>query len=355
MPEAPFIPPRWLASTHLQTACAALPFWAPPRSFRAEHTERVRVPLPSGGALRAAAWWQAVREPGARAPLAVVVHGVGGSSESRYVLRAAVALHRVGWHVLRLNLRGAGDSVPEASELYHAGLTEDLGVTVRAAAAREDVDGVSLLGFSLGGHVVIRLAGELGGLATAPGSALRAAVAVSAPLDLVETSRAIERRRSLPYHLYVLRRLVRQAAAFARQHPDRAHYRLSALRRLRSIRAFDELVVAPMHGFAGADDYYERVSAGRLIDRVRLPTLLVHASDDPVVPVHTLHESLRLASPFVETAWTARGGHVGWFEGISEASWVNNWAVERALAFLDAHAPAYEPSLEPPTRRTAGR
>jgi predicted alpha/beta-fold hydrolase len=323
----PFVAPLWLRSTHLQTLGAAIPLWAPPRSFRPAEVEPLRFPLPPGGALHACAWWQRRERPG---PAAIVVHGVGGSSESRYVVRAAVSLYRAGWNVVRLDLRGAGRSIPDAPHLYHAGLTEDLRVAVDRVASRPQVDTIALVGFSLGGSVVLRHAGEV---SSSPG-ALRAVVAISAPLDLVQVTRAIERLRSLPYHLYVLRHLVGTARAFACAHPARARYDVAALGALRSIRAYDGNVIAPMHGFSSAEDYYERASAGPVIERIRLPALLVHAEDDPMVPADTVRAWLPRAPPALEQAWTQRGGHVGWFAGLDEASWVDTWAMDRAQAFL---------------------
>jgi predicted alpha/beta-fold hydrolase len=331
MTHDPFVAPSWLASTHMQTLGAALPLWAPPRSFRPAHVETLRIPLPTGGALHAEAWWQDDKR---RSVAAILVHGVGGSSDSRYVVRAAVSLYRAGRHVVRLDLRGAGASIPDAPDLYHAGLTEDLRVTLAHVGTRPQVDGAVLVGFSLGGHVVLRLAGELGD--SDPG-ALRAAVAISAPLDLLEVTRAIERLRSLPYQVYVLRRLVHQGKAFARAHPQRAHYDASALSRLRTIRAYDGHVIAPMHGFSSAEDYYARASAGPFIQRIRVPTLLVHSEDDPMVPSDNVRTWLVSAPPAVEQAWTERGGHVGWFAGLSESSWVNTWAMQRTSDFLAAH------------------
>ena len=329
--DRPFSAPRWLSSKHLQSLGAALPLWAPPRSFRPERAEFLRIPLPRGGTLHAHAWWHDVAPH--RRPVAIIVHGVGGSSGSRYVLRAAVSMYRAGWHVVRLDLRGAGESIPDALELYHAGLTEDLRVAMDYVGSRAEADGVAFIGLSLGGHVVLRLAGELGERHAGP---LRAVVSISAPLDLTQVTRAIERLRSLPYHRYVLRNLVRQGEAFARAHPHRARYDAASLGGLRTIRAYDGHVIAPMHGFASADDYYTRVSAGPLIKAIRIPTLIVHAEDDPMVPAHTVKPWLLGAPSAVAQAWSQRGGHVGWFAGMSESLWVDTWALERARAFLTA-------------------
>jgi predicted alpha/beta-fold hydrolase len=287
------------------------------------------MPLPLGGALHAHAWWQG-SEP-LRRRLAMLVHGVAGSSASRYVMRAAVSMYRAGWHVVRLDLRGAGDSIADARELYHAGLTEDLRVAIECIGSHQQVDGVALIGLSLGGHAVLRLAGELG---NCDAGALRAAVSISAPLDLAQVTRAIERLRSLPYHRYVLGNLIRQGEAFARIHPHRARYDAQSLRALRTIRAYDGCVIAPMHGFDSADDYYARASAGPFIERIHVPTLLVHSEDDPMVPAPTVRSWLAAAPPMLEQAWTHRGGHLGWFAGISEPLWVDTWAMHRAHTFL---------------------
>jgi uncharacterized protein len=260
-----------------------------------------------------------------------VVHGVGGSSGSPYVVRAAVSLYRRGWNVVRLDLRGAGQSIRDATALYHAGLTEDLRVALAFVAKHPEVEGIAFVGFSLGGHVVLRLAGELDASDARP---WRASVVISAPVDLVEVVRAIEKLRSLPYQMNVLSSLVRQAAAFARAHPERARYDARSLRRLRTIRAYDALVVAPMHGFASAEDYYVRVSAGPLLRRLTIPTLLLHAEDDPVVPARTMRPWLAEAAPALVQEWTAHGGHVGWITGLGESSLVDTWAMQRADAFL---------------------
>jgi predicted alpha/beta-fold hydrolase len=335
MTHPPFAAPFWFRSSHLQTLGASLPFWAPPRTFRPAQDEGLRIPLPGGGggALHARAYWHEGKGP---RPTVVLVHGVGGSSESRYLTRAAVSLYRAGWNTVRLDLRGAGGSIHDAPNLYHAGLTEDPAAALAFVACDPRTSGVALVGFSLGGHVLLRLAGELGG---ETGPSLRAIVSISAPVDLTRVTRAIERTRSLPYHAYVLRNLVRQGRAFARAHPQRARYDAGTLWRTRSIRAYDARVVAPMHGFASAEDYYERASAGPLLPRIAAPTLLIHAEDDPMVPAESVRAWLGNAPPSLEQVWSDTGGHVGWFGGLAEAHWVDTWAMTHTIAFLRKHAP----------------
>jgi predicted alpha/beta-fold hydrolase len=164
---------------------------------------------------------------------------------------------------------------------------------------------------------------------------VRGVVAISAPLDLHAVSRAIERRRSLPYHAYVLRNLVKNAQAFARLHPGKAPYDAVRLGKLTRIRAYDDAVSAPMHGFADADDYYRRASAGPFVKGIRIPTRLLHAEDDPMVPPSCVRPWLEGAPGAVVQVWSQRGGHVGWFGGLSERAWVETWAMQRTRELVE--------------------
>jgi predicted alpha/beta-fold hydrolase len=266
----------------------------------------------------------------------VVVHGIGGSSESRYVVRAAVALHRAGYHVVRLDLRGAGQSIPDAPTLYHAGLSSDLRVVVDHIAKDPRVSGVVLLGFSGGGSMALKLAGELGH--DAP-SSLRAVVSISAPLDYTKVSRWMDTLRRVPYRFHVLRGLSNGARQFARQHPDRAHYRPEDVKRMSSFRHYDGTIIVPMHGFGDVDEYYAAASPGPWLPRIEVPTLLLHADDDPMVPGETVRPWLARASSAVRTVLSPHGGHLGWVAGFDEASWITGWTMTQALAFLSTRAP----------------
>jgi predicted alpha/beta-fold hydrolase len=322
-----FVAPWWFRNAHVQTLAGAAPIWSPPKSFPVV-PEHAKIALPGGGSLHARAYWQPAGEP---RTAALLVHGLGGTSESRYVVRAAVALHRAGHHVVSLDLRGVGEGMADAPSLYHAGLTEDPRVAAAWTAAQPGVSKVVLVGFSMGGHVSLRLAGELG---DSPGP-IRAVVSISAPLDLEKVSQAMARRRSRIYHVYVLRNLVAHALSFASLHPDKAHFDVEAVRRLKHIRDFDRIVSAPGHGFKSVEDYYERASAGPLVKDIRLPTLLLHAEDDPMVPPSCVRPWLEEAPPVLEQAFSQRGGHVGWFGGLTENAYVENWAVQQTKAFIE--------------------
>jgi predicted alpha/beta-fold hydrolase len=326
-----FSAPRWLRSPHIQTLGAAAPLFAPPRSHAGAREEALRIPLGDGAhRLHARAWW--ARTDGPR-PAVVVVHGIGGSSESRYVVRAAVALHREGYHVLRLDLRGAGASVPDAPSLYHAGLTTDLEVVAAHLAKDPRVSGVVLYGFSGGGSMALKLAGEWGAGAGAPPH-VRAIVSVSAPLDYTKVAPWMDSLARFPYRFHVLRGLTTGARAFAEAHPSRAHYRPSDVRRYGTFRHYDGTIIVPMHGFSDVDAYYAAASAGPWLPKIATPSLLVHADDDPMVPGATVRPWLADASKAVRVETSPQGGHLGWVSGFDEASWIEGWAVKRSLAFL---------------------
>jgi predicted alpha/beta-fold hydrolase len=325
--------PRWLRNPHVQTLGAAAPLFSPPRSHAALEAEPLRIPLGEGSPhrLHAKAWWIRVADVVVKRPIVVVVHGIGGSSESRYVVRAAVALHRAGYHVVRLDLRGAGASIPDAPSLYHAGLSADLGVVVDELAKSAHADGVVLLGFSGGGTMALKLAGELG--VKCPES-LRAVVSISAPLDYTLVGAWMDTLGRFPYRFHVLRGLSNGAREFARQHPERAHYQPHQVKRVSTFRHYDSTIIVPMHGFGDVDEYYAAASAGPWLAHITVPTLLVHADDDPMVPGSTVRPWLAKASEAVRVELTPNGGHLGWVSGFDEADWITGWSMKCALSFL---------------------
>jgi len=324
---------RLFRGPFVQTLGAAAPLHCPPRGFRAPLAELLRVRARHGafvGAVHAEAWFGE-----GRAPAVVVVHGIGGDAGSRYVVRAAVALHRAGYHVVRMTMRGAGTSVESAPSLYHAGLTEDLGALVRDVLEDPRVSSALVLGFSGGGNVALKLAGELGEEAPA---GLRGIVTVSAPFDYTTIGPHMDAPARLPFRFHVLRGLVRQGQAFARLYPERVTYDVRRLSRLGSFRAYDANVVVPTYGFASVDDYWERAGARAVLGSVAVPSLVVHAYDDPMVPGAMVRASLAGASRAIDVEMSADGGHIGWYAGVDEESFVTPWAVRRALAFFARHA-----------------
>jgi uncharacterized protein len=231
--------------------------------------------------------------------LLVVVHGLGGSCESPYVRRAALAAAAHGWSCLRVDLRGADG---RGEDFYHAALTSDLQAAIaepRCAAHSR----VLVLGYSLGGHLALRLA-------LAPGDPrVRGVVAVCAPLDLARSAAWIDQRRSWLYRTHVLRGLVAsyRAVAARRELPTA----LAEVARVRTIREWDRLAVVPRHGFTDVDDYYAQASVGARLRELAVPSAWFGARHDPMVPEPTVTAALADAGDALHVRWIERGGHVG--------------------------------------------
>lgn len=226
-----------------------------------------------------------------------MVHGLGGSTSSHYVGPAVEGLSRCGLDVLALNLRG-GDRSGE--DLYHAGLVED----VVAAAASPELSGRPLVvcGVSLGGHVALRYA------AVAASPQLVAAVAVCSPLDLASSQLAIDRPEVMAglYRRYLLSNLLDHLGRVLERRELAID--LAEVRRARTIREFDRLVVVPRFGFADPDDYYHRMSVAPHLGTLAAPALLVAAESDPIVTAAAVRQAVRAP---LEVAWAQRGGHAG--------------------------------------------
>lgn len=274
--------------------------WSPPAEPPAEPF-RLELPDPLLGTLTLTGRLHA---PAGASTLIVALHGLAGSSASSYLSALAVAATERGFACLRLNLRGADLATPD---FYHAGLTADL-TTVLGAASLARFHRVALVGFSLGGHVALRWAAEQG----REGDPRVAAVAtVCAPLDLDRGATALDSAGATLYRGYLLRGLRALADEVERRRPAALAMPRQERSRLRTLRAWDGAVVAPRWGFASAEDYYARASAGPLLGRIERRTWIIVAEHDPMVPSSTMTEALRGVSSSTEVTRTPRGGHVG--------------------------------------------
>jgi uncharacterized protein len=240
-------------------------------------------------------------------PLVVVVHGLAGCESSYDTVATARHLISEGYNVLRLNLRGSEPSRVASTGRYHAGRTEDLEAALRALPIELARRGIVLVGHSLGGNVVLKFMGE-GGY----GLPVLAAAAISTPLDLARTCARMMERRNLPYHRHMLRAMKVEALAesAALTSAERA-----TIASVRNVYEFDDKFVAPHFGYRDAPDYYEANRSGRFLPGIKMPTLIVHALDDPWIPsaCYTTIDWSRL--PMIETALTPNGGHLG-FHGV---------------------------------------
>lgn len=276
-------------------------------------------------------------EAAAGAPRVLLLHGLEGSAHSLHTQGLAVGVAARGWNCTVLNFRSCARDPDDLSRrlpnrrprLYHSGETEDLDLVVRTLAARAPSSPLYAIGFSLGGNVLIKYLGEQGA-----SGALRAAATLSVPYDLAAASRHLERRAARLYAYHFLRRLKPKALDVMRRFPrETAHLDAGRIRAARTFTDFDSSVTAPLHGFASAQDYYDRSSAIGYLPRVATPTLCISAEDDPFFPREALARARAAASAHVRFQVTPWGGHTGFVAG----PWPwrpHYWAEEMVVSWL---------------------
>ena len=260
-------------------------------------------------------------------PLAIVIHGLSGCADSAYVLASAKTLLGAGYPVLRLNLRGAGASRRWCGGVYHAGRSDDLAAVLAVLPAPLVAAGVVAIGYSLGASILLKYLGEAGAAA-----AIAAAVTVSAPIDLMATSAYLRRPRNVFYHRWLLARLKAEATAPAAELDARER---AAIAGAHSIYTFDEGFIAPRHGFADAADYYARAAAARHLPAIRVPTLMIHAANDPWVPIAPYATVDWAANRHLVPRLTRGGGHVGFHardNGATAGRWHDHCILEHLAA-----------------------
>jgi hypothetical protein len=245
-----------------------------------------------------------------RRPLIVLIHGLTGHEDSRYNKSTARHMLTEGFPVLRLNLRGAGPSGALCRGSYHAGRSEDLRLVLGRMDGRLAAGGIVLVGFSLGGNMLLKYLAEQGSRAPVLG-----AVSVSAPIDLKATQVRMMARRNRWYHDFMLKEMKAEIArpTFPLSEDERA-----GLASIRTVFEFDDRIVAPGSGFAGADDYYAKCSAKPMLGAIRTPTLLIHARNDPWIPGAIYDDVPGMANARLTLLMAPGGGHVG-FHGIGGA------------------------------------
>jgi len=326
-----FVPRRGLSSGHLQTIAGN--FYPRPAFRLAAVSETVEVNPADSSHVLCHCHWQAEPERATRLTL-VLVHGLEGSSDSRYIQGIAARAWNAGWNVVRMNMRTCGGTETLTPTLYHSGLSGDVGVVVRHYAERFGLKRVALAGYSMGGNLVLKLAGELG--ADAP-SQLHSVVAVSPSIDLGHTADALHRRENWLYERRFLRSLIRRFQLKATLFPRVYDPRLAD--GIRSLREYDERITALYSGFASADDYYNRASAVRVVDRIRVPALVIHALDDPFVPITPETRAALEANPFITLLQSEHGGHCAFLAKTDRISGDDGyWAETTLLRFILTHA-----------------
>ncbi|MDE1154508.1 MAG: alpha/beta fold hydrolase [Acidobacteriaceae bacterium] len=263
----------------------------------------------------------------------LVLHGLEGSSRSQYVLGNASKLWSAGCNIIRMNMRNCGGTERLTPTLYHSGLSNDVLAVMQHFLSTEDLTRFALIGYSMGGNLVLKMAGELGQHTP---EALTAVVGVSPAVDLGASADALHRPANRIYEWKFLNSLVnryrRKAMLFPRAFdPMRANG-------VRSVRDFDERITALYSGFQSANDYYDRAAAARVLDRIAVPTLILHASDDPFIRFEAKTLALIEANPNIDFLETAHGGHCAFLaEPQQQLGYDGYWAEHAAMRFLLAH------------------
>ena len=287
--------------------------------------------------------WQA---DAAAHPTLILLHGLEGSSQAHYMAGISDKAWAAGWNLVRLNQRNCGGTEHLSRGLYHSGLTNDPLFVMRELIERDGIRAIAIAGYSLGGNLTLKLAGELG--ETAPPE-LKAVCAVSPTMDLGRCVDALERRSNIAYQFNFVRNLKARMRRKAAAHPTL--FSLDALRRVWTVRQFDEAYTAPHHGFRDATDYYYRASAMRVINRIRVPALIITAEDDPFVPAAPFRDPAVTGNPNITVLITPHGGHCAYLEradGDYDGYWVEREIVRFATAHLavpSASARTQDPSL----------
>jgi predicted alpha/beta-fold hydrolase len=289
-------PPWW--GGDLQTLRDHLWWRRPPPALAGG--ERIEFPMPDGDRLVGT-----LDRPTAASdrPLVVLIHGLTGCQDSGYMRISARYFLAQHYPVLRLNLRGAGPSRPLCRSSYHAGRSEDLQAVLAQMDGRLARHGLLLVGYSLGGNMLLKHLGEQGRRAQ-----ILAAASISAPIDLKATQLSMSRWRNRLYHDFLLRRMKDEALG---SEAGATPAERAAMPRIATIREFDERIVAPRNGFQGAEDYYARCSASQFLRQIRVPTLVIHALNDPWIPGRLYRAVDWRANPRLKPVLPRSGGHVG--------------------------------------------
>ena len=315
-----YLAPNWLPGGHAQTIWPRL-IIGPLPDYRRERWE-----TPDDDFIDLD--WIA-GEPGA--PCVVLFHGLEGSSRSHYARRLMHAVQGRGWHGVVVHFRGCSGEPNRLPRAYHSGDSQEIDWVLRRLQTRGH-PALFVAGVSLGGNALLKWLAEQGNHAR---DVVNAAASVSAPLDLAAANAALSSGFNLVYARHFLRTLIPATLAKEQRFPGRFDVRRAQA--ARTLRDFDDAVTAPLHGFLGADDYYARSSAGPLLGAVRVPTLLLHAANDPFLPAAALPRR-EVLSAAVMLEVPQHGGHVGFVHGALPGR--IDWMPQRLLDHFAAHLPA---------------
>jgi hypothetical protein len=332
---ADFRPRRFLINGHLQTIAGN--YFARVNNLPTPEDTLVEVSPATANQIASQVLCHCHWQPGevrTARPTAIIVHGLEGSSDSQYVVGNANKLWRAGCNVVRMNMRNCGGTEALSPTLYHSGLSNDVLAVMNFFVERDGLQSMSLIGYSMGGNLVLKLAGELG---TAAPAVLRSVVGVSPAVDLQPSADALHLPQNRLYELKFLHNLLRRFRRKAMLFP-RAYDRNRATG-IGSLREFDDRITALYSGFTSADDYYHRAAAARVLERIAVPTLVLHALDDPFVRLSPETRRKIIANPNITLLESKNGGHCAFLaQPDGAAGYDGYWAEHTLLRFLLDHA-----------------
>ena len=307
-------PPLYLFNGHLETIV--------PSMFRKVEGSYVRERLElTDGDFLDLDWMQ-----GHSNKLIIISHGLEGSSERHYSKGAAHYFYERGWDALAWNCRGCSGEMNRLPRFYHHGATEDLAAVIDHAVQKK-YSHIALVGFSMGGSMSLKYLGERKGQFPAE---IKATVAFSVPCDLGDSARELDKPNKKFYLNRFLKKLEKKIRSKSTRYPELIS--VEGIEKINSFRMFDNRYTAPLHGFADADDFYQKASSRQYLSTIQIPTLIVNALNDPFLPescypfdIARTHEHLHLETP-------ERGGHVGF----SLAGKKESWMEVRAYEFINA-------------------
>ncbi len=323
--RASFRPRRWLSGGHAQTIAAFLL----PRRIQLPAPQERQVEVAPGIKVRCWCYWQEDVAVRSKAITVIAVHGLEGSSESEYMTGVARNALTAGMNVVLMNQRNCGGMDHCAPVLYNSSLSADVGAVARYVIENDGVSRFALIGFSMGGNLALKLAGEWG--SNGPRE-FKAVAAVCPAMDLAASADALHRPANRIYEYYFLMQLFRRMRRKAKFFPQ--SFDLSRLRGVSSLRLFDDRITAYYCGFSGADDYYARAAASNVVDRIAVPTLILHAANDPFICMLPETRARIASNPHITYVETADGGHCAFIGQPDGDGYEGRWAEREVVEFV---------------------
>ena len=320
--DRPFHPPLWLRGGHLQTLAAA--FLKRNFSWGWGNSQEEDVDLGDGSRVRLTCAWQS---PGV--PTLVVLHGTGGSSASTYMQGLSHKAHREGWNAVLVNLYNTNLDLPRP-RIFHSGSSREVGEVLQKLSASDQVQKFFLAGVSMGGNILLKLLGEWG---SDPPVDVQAAAVISPLVDLTCAWQILERPSNFLFQHHFVKNFKKRIKHYP---SDLSRFvDVEALLRIQTLHQFDQLFTAPLAGFRDAFDYYERASALPYLKDIRIPTLLIHSDDDPLLPGEPFALPEVSSNSSLLISLTHYGGHVGFLEQTFSGGDIDRfWAENRLIDFF---------------------